>query len=198
MRLVLASASPRRLALLRGVGLEPLVCPAGIPEYPLPGEAPEAYVMRLAREKAEAALAASPGDTDLLLIAADTEVVLDGEILGKPDGIREAAAHLRRLSGREHVVMTGLALCRVPEGRWSIAVSRTRIRFRMLDPALVSQYVRVEDVTDCAGAYRIQDRGVFLLDPEDGIQGSYSNVVGLPLERLFAEALRLGVNLLDT
>lgn len=209
MRVCLASASPRRLELLRGVGIEPLVLVSGADESLLPGERAEAHVQRLAREKGEAVAARLLEGTGLpervqlpegaeLLIAADTVVVLDGEILGKPGTAERAAAMLTRLSGREHRVLTGLALLVPARGEWRVALCETRVFFRELDSRQIREYVSADTVTDCAGAYRIQGRGVFLLDPERGIQGSWSNVVGLPLETLFSEAGLLGCDLLKS
>lgn len=197
MRVCLASASPRRLELLRGVGIEPLVVVSGADEALLPGERAEAHVQRLAREKGGAVAARLPEGTGLL-IAADTVVVLDGEILGKPGTAERAAAMLARLSGREHRVLTGLALFAPARGEWRVSLCETRVFFRGLDSRQIREYVSADTVTDCAGAYRIQGRGVFLLDPGRGILGSWSNVVGLPLETLFSEAGLLGYDLLKS
>lgn len=196
MSVCLASSSPRRVALLRGVGIDPFILVPGAEEIPLPGEQPAAHVQRLAREKGEAVLAQLPPGI-ALLIAADTVVVADGQILGKPGNSARAAAMLTLLSGREHRVMTGLALYTPENEVWRVSLAETRVFFRELDSFLIEKYVSQDNVTDCAGAYRIQERGVFLLDPERGIQGSYSNVVGLPLETLFSEAAKLGCDLLN-
>jgi septum formation protein len=178
-RLVLASASPRRRELLARLGLEPEVRPAGVDETPRAGEAAVPYVLRLAGEKA----AAVPGD---LVLAADTAVVLDGEILGKPDGPAGAARMLEALSGRTHLVHTGVA---VRSGATtSSAVSTSSVTFAPLTAADIAWYVATGEPFDKAGAYAVQGAGgLFVV----AIEGSFSNVVGLPLHllpRLFAAA----------
>lgn len=192
MRVCLASGSPRRLELLGAVGIRPVVRVPSVPEVQSGGESPEEFVRRLAREKGEAILSGLE-DGPWLVIAADTVVVLDGEVLGKPGTEERACAMLEMLSGREHMVLTGMALFETASGRRSVSCTRTAVSFRILDSGFVRYYVSLDNVTDCAGAYRIQGRGVALLD--GGISGSYSNVVGLPLETLFPEAEKLGVDL---
>ncbi len=173
MRLVLASASPRRLELLRRIGLRPEVDPARIEEVPITDEAPEGYVARLAREKAEAVGARHP---DALVLAGDTVVVLDDRILEKPGTPREAREMLRLLSGRDHHVLTALAL-RSPGGLHG-RVDRARVRFRTLDAAEIVAYVGTGEPMDKAGAYGIQGVGGALVQE---IEGDYSAVVGLSL-----------------
>jgi len=178
--LTLASASPRRLALLRDLGLDPVPCPADVDERVLPGEAAETHALRLAREKARKVAAGLAGGA---VLGADTVVVLDGRILGKPDGPDGAAAMLRLLAGRTHEVVTGvcvLNLDRTPPGEAEAAV-RTRVRFRAYGEDTVRWYVASGEPVDKAGSYGIQGRGVLLAE---GIEGSWSNVVGLPLETL--------------
>lgn len=181
-RLVLASSSPRRRQLLGELGLEFVVRPADADERPLPGEAPAAMVERLAREKAVASI----GEGELVL-AADTIVVLDGAILGKPRDPADAAAMLCRIAGREHQVFTGVALAAEQGRRAALRVVRTAVRMRALDAAEVASYVASGEPLDKAGAYAIQGWGAIYVET---IVGNYSNVVGLPIPavaELFAE-----------
>lgn len=180
MRLTLASASPRRRMMLEPLGYTLDVRPADIDETPRPGEAPEAYALRLAQEK----LAGAPSPA----VAADTVVHLDGEIFGKPQDAEDAARMLRALSGREHLVTSAFAL-RVEDAVVSQAVT-TRVRFRALREAEIRGYVATGEPMDKAGAYGIQGVGGFLVAT---IDGSYSNVVGLPLAELLDALHRLGM-----
>jgi len=183
--LVLASASPRRRELLRGLGARFTARSTEIDETPRPGEVPAAYVLRLAQEKAAAA--ARPGE---LVLAADTTVVIDGEILGKPLDGADAQRMLRRLAGREHEVLTGVAVLEVgPEGpgRAAAAVDRTAVRMAPLTSAEIAWYAATGEPLDKAGAYAIQGLGLLLVE---AVAGNCSNVVGLPIPtvyRLFAE-----------
>ncbi len=180
--LVLASASPRRRNLLATLGLQFLVRPVDLDESPRAGEVPEAYVRRLADEKAAAQV--SPGE---LVLAADTTVVLDGEILGKPGDPAEARTMLGRLAGREHTVLTGVALEQVGRNRRTV-VESSRVRIAALDPDEIAWYVATGEPMDKAGSYAVQGLGAMFVD---AIAGDYTNVVGLPLpatRRLFAEA----------
>jgi len=211
-QVILASGSPRRLALLRSIGIEPLVQPAFFDEQIQAGEDAYQLVRRLAHGKLAAVLAhglkhggsAPPAHRKLnetaglegnpaLLLGADTVVVLDGAVLGKPDSPGMALSMLERLSGRVHRVMTGLALMSIPDGTLDISVAETEVRFRELDPEEICAYVEREDVTDVAGAYRIQDLGAVLVRE---IHGSWSNVVGLPLELFAARVHALGFSVL--
>ncbi len=177
--LVLASASPRRSELLRQVGLSHEVLPAHVDETPGARETPAGHVERLAREKARAVATLRP---DALVLAGDTVVVHDGRILGKPAHGDEAVAMLMALSGREHQVLSGLALA-VP-GRPAALHSRvdaTDVRFRRFDQAEARAYVATGEPMDKAGAYGIQGRGGALVT---GITGDYTTVVGLPISGL--------------
>ncbi len=178
-RLVLASQSPRRRELLEQLGIALEVRPAHVAETVLPGEAARDYVVRVAREKARAV----PGD---VVLAADTAVVLEGEVLGKPDDAADARRMLRALSGTEHAVLTAVCVRR-PAIRIELeAVASTRVRFARLSPAEIEWYVATREPLDKAGAYAIQGAGgAFVL----GVEGSVSNVVGLPLAET-AELLR--------
>lgn len=172
---MLASASPRRAELLRQIGVAHRVLPADVVEFPEPGEAPAAYVVRIACEKAGAGLVrARPGEW---VLAADTEVVVDGEIFGKPRDAAHAAFQLRRLSGREHLVLSAVALG-ASGTRIRTALSVSRVRFRALPDAEIMAYIASGEPFGKAGAYAIQGLGALLIEALDG---SYSGVMGLPL-----------------
>lgn len=185
-RLVLASGSPRRRDLLAATGMHFEIVPADVDETLLPGESAEDLTARLAVAKARAVRdALEPGP--LLVIGADTVVVLDDEILGKPVDADDAARMLRRLSGRTHRVLTGVA---VVAGEWSprIDVTTTRVTFRPLTDDEIGEYVATGEPLDKAGAYGIQGAGGALVE---SIDGPYDNVVGLPVasvRRLLASA----------
>ncbi|MDP2389111.1 MAG: Maf family protein [Acidobacteriota bacterium] len=171
--LVLASRSPRRAELLAAAGIPFEVLAADIDETPREGEAPDAYVERLAIEKARAVLALRP---DAAVLGADTTVTIDGLILGKPVDAREATAMLRRLRGRAHDVFTGVALVST-EGVRS-GVELTRVWFNSMTDEDISWYVESGEPVDRAGAYAIQGLASRFIPR---IEGSYSNVVGLPV-----------------
>ena len=171
--LVLASASPRRRELLDQLGVLHAVQVADVDESVVAGEPPAAYVERLARAKA-GAVAPRAGGTPVL--GADTTVVIDGEILGKPADAADAPAMLRRLACREHRVLTSVAVCR--DTRVLSSVSETRVWFRPLDEAHIARYVATGEPMDKAGAYGIQGFGAAFVAR---IDGSYSGVVGLPI-----------------
>ncbi len=170
--LILASASPRRRELLASLDLDFTVRPASVDETPNPGERPRDLVRRLAREKAEAG--ARNGEW---VLAADTIVVTEGEVLGKPADRTEARAMLKRLQGRWHLVLTGVAL-RPPNGDTLHAVESTRVLFAELTPEQIDWYAETGEPDDKAGAYAVQGLGALFVSE---IDGNYSNVVGLPL-----------------
>ena len=180
--LILASASPRRRELLAQAGYTFEVRPAHVPEDPLPGEEPIAYVVRLARDKAEAVYReltereSSANGRGLIVLGADTTVVVDGEILAKPEDAADAARMLRKLSGRSHRVITGVALATV--GGTEVAAEVTAVRFVTLGEEEIAAYVASGEPMDKAGAYAIQG-GAAKWIPR--IEGCYFNVVGLPL-----------------
>jgi septum formation protein len=179
MRLILASASPRRRELLAAASVVVDVDPVGVDESRLDAETPAVYVERVARLKADAGAARQPG---AVVIGADTAVVLGDEVFGKPRDTADAAAMLRRLSGRTHEVLTGVALVS-PTSRRSF-VERTAVVMRALSDQEIEQYVASGEPLDKAGAYAIQGGAAsFIVE----IRGSYSNVVGLPVERLLDE-----------
>ena len=173
--LVLASASPRRRELLDQLGVRYLCDPADIDESRQPGEAPAAYVERMAREKAQL-VAARYQHTSRSVLAADTIVVVDEDVLGKPCDHFDGLAMLAKLSGRSHCVLT--AVCLQRDGGASCAVVETRVEFIRLTRELCEAYLATDEPWDKAGAYAIQGMaGAFVRS----IRGSYSNVVGLPL-----------------
>lgn len=189
--LVLASASPRRSELLTMLGLRFEVQAADIDESVLDGEAPWTYVERVADAKAAAIAVAQP---DALVVAADTTVVLAGQIVGKPADVDEARFLLRSLAGRTHEVLT--AVVAVAAGRRASRVVRTTVTFGPITDAALDWYLATGEPFDKAGAYGIQGPGGLFVTR---IDGSYHNVVGLPLNALAAAVaeLDLGADLLD-
>jgi len=185
--LVLASGSPRRREFLAALGLDFTVAPAGVDERPRPAEAAPAYVERLCAAKAAEVGRRFP---EAWVLAADTAVVVDGRILGKPDGQDGAAAMLLDLRGRAHEVWTGFCLARPGCGRPRARSVRTTVRFADFPDAVFEAYAATGDGLDKAGAYGIQSLGGVLVEE---ISGSYSNVVGLPLSEVVAELLAGGV-----
>jgi septum formation protein len=187
--LVLASASPRRRELLAGLGLTFDVDVPDVDESQLPGEAPDAMVLRLASAKARA-VAARRGPERPLVIAADTTVVIDGEAIAKPRDVAEAADFVARLAGRTHAVHTGHAL-RLGEHE-ATALRTTLVRMRALTADEVDAYAATGEGLDKAGGYAIQGIGATLID---GIEGCYGAVVGLSLPAVVLAARQLGVRL---
>jgi len=183
-RVLLASASPRRRELLNLVGIEHEVRPANIDETYLAGEKPREHAERLAREKAVAIDA-----PDAVTIGSDTIVVVDGPVLGKPRDRAHAAAMLRQLSGRSHVVMTGVA------ARWrgvlASGLEEVGVTFRTLSEDDIERYIDTGEPMDKAGAYGIQGFGATIVDRVDG---DYFAVMGLPLNRLVRLLQSLGLN----
>lgn len=172
--LILASASPRRRELLQQIGVPFQVQPVDICEDPQPGESAAAYVTRLAREKAQAGLAAA--GSGAVVLGADTTVVIDDQILAKPANEEEAVGMLMRLSGRQHQVLTAVALASAE--RTEVRCVLTEVEFIELDENLCRRYWRTGEPCDKAGAYGIQGLGAVFVK---AIHGSYSAVVGLPL-----------------
>ena len=192
-RLVLASASPRRSALLADLDLVFTVRPPQTDESPLPYERPADLVARLAREKAHTRM--GPGE---IVLAADTVVVIDNEILGKPVDATDARAMLTRLSGRDHEVYTGVALAQGAAGgsmattRLVSRVERTQVRIRSMSQTEIADYVAGGEPMDKAGAYAIQGWGAVYVE---AITGNYTNVVGLPMPAVEACFRELGFEL---
>jgi septum formation protein len=187
-RLILASGSPRRRELLAAMGWSFLVRPVELDESPFPGEDAAAYVGRLALAKARAAaeLAASeaPG---ALVLGADTVVALECELFGKPQDPADARRMLRRLSGRRHQVLTGVALLD-GEREW-LEVARTTVEIAPLSEQEIELYVATGEPLDKAGAYAVQGRGALFVS---ALEGNYSNVVGLPLPVVYRLLLAAG------
>lgn len=181
--IILASSSPRRKELLRQIGLDFRIDPADVDERVLPGELPDRYAVRVALDKAR--VAAAKAETGII-IAADTIVVLDNEILGKPADAEDAERMLMKLSGKVHRVITGVAVMDAATGKVLARTSITCVWFRSLAPNEISSYVATGEPLDKAGAYGIQERGALLVEK---IDGCYFNVVGLPLSML-GELLR--------
>jgi septum formation protein len=173
VHLLLASASPRRAGLLTAAGFSFDVVPADVDEQLLPGEDPEAHVLRLARAKVWAVTSTEP---DSVILGADTVVIVDGEILGKPADDRQAASMLRRLSGRSHQVLTGVVVRRGE--REESGVERTSVRFLPLSDQEIAWYISTGEARDKAGAYGAQGLASRFVER---IDGSYTNVVGLPV-----------------
>jgi septum formation protein len=175
--LVLASASPRRQELLRSAGIQFEVQPANIHEEALPEETAKACAERLAREKALAVARLRPDDC---VLGADTIVVIDGEILGKPSDAADAERMLHLLSGRDHQVITGI--CIVVSGQWSVASETTLVTVSEITDHEIADYVATGEPMDKAGAYAIQGIASRWIPR---IEGDYSNVVGLPVALVY-------------
>lgn len=186
--IVLASASPRRSALLEQAGLRFEVLPPSVEET-YRGEPPEEFAREASARKAAAVARLRP---EAAVVAADTVVVLDGRVLGKPDGLEQARAMLAALSGREHRVITGVTVRWGERGR--TGARETRVWFRRLRPEEIDRYVATGEPLDKAGAYGIQGRGVLLVER---LEGCYTNVVGLPLGLLRELFFDLGLDLLS-
>lgn len=188
MAIILASQSPRRRQLLEQMGFTDfLIRPAQGEELADPNLDPGALVEALSRQKAlEISATADPQD---LIIAADTVVAVDGQVLGKPHSIQQAHEMLSALSGREHTVYTGVTVCR---GRQILTQHEaTAVRFRPLTAQEIDAYIATGEPMDKAGSYGIQGRGALLVE---GISGDYFNVVGLPVCRLGRMLTQFGVN----
>ena len=185
LKVILASQSPRRRQLLALVGIEHDVRPADVDESLVAGELPEHYAERLAREKAEVV---GEAEKDALIIGADTTVVIDNIVLGKPLDVGDAERMLRMLSGRSHTVITAVAACW--KGRTVSGVELVDVTFRPLDDDEIRQYVATGEPMDKAGAYGIQGHGATIVRR---IDGDYFAVMGLSLVRLVALMRELGV-----
>jgi septum formation protein len=179
--IVLASSSPRRRHLLEMLGIDHDVVPADVAEVQEPGEAPATMALRLARVKAETVARARP---DVPVLAADTVVVIDDDVLGKPVDEKDARRMLRRLSGRSHVVITAVALV-LPDGKTLERHDVTQVWFRLLSSEAITEYVATGEPLDKAGSYGVQGYGAVLVDR---VEGDFFSVMGLPL-RLVVELL---------
>lgn len=184
--LCLASSSPRRRALLEQFGLRFVVQGADVDESLREGEAPEDYAARLAGEKARAVREGHGGHG---ILAGDTIVVIDGDVLGKPGDEGQAKAMIRRLSGRTHRVISGVFLLEADSG-WSLGRTvETAVTFRGLPASWIDWYSRQPEAMDKAGAYAVQGVGSAMVER---IEGSYANVVGFPIETLFWDMFERG------
>jgi septum formation protein len=191
MKIILASASPRRAEILSNAGIPFDVMTTQIDEFRRSDETVADMVLRLARAKLGAAMAQlgtksktrqEPIQETIIVIAADTAVELDGEAFGKPGSALEARQMLERLSGRSHRVLTGIALARLPDGLSRYEVAATEVRFSALEIAEIDRYVATGEPLDKAGAYAAQGAGGRFIER---IAGCYFNVVGLPLSRVY-------------
>lgn len=187
MKLILASASARRADILRDAGIAFNVMSSAVDETVIPGESANDLVTRLAKAKAELVAARAVGPA--IVIAADTAVLLDGQILGKPKNSEDARNMLTRLSGRTHSVMTGVALVRLPDAEQRDFVETTQVHFDTLPEDEITRYLDTDEAFDKAGAYGIQGRAGRYIPR---IDGCYFNVVGLPLSRLWRVLEELG------
>jgi len=185
-RIILASQSPRRAELLASTGIPFDVVPSYIPEDLRPGEVLEDQLTRLAEAKARAVARLAGGR---FVIAADTIVVRDGEVMGKPSDEADAARMLRKLSGGPHDVVTGYAVYDADRDRLEGGAVRTRVYFKALRPDEIAAYIATGCPSDKAGAYGIQGRAAYMVER---IEGSYTNVVGLPLAEIVETLVRMG------
>lgn len=183
--LILASASPRRAELLSSAGLDFEVRPADVDETPRPGETPQAYALRVARDKA-AVIAAGCRESGTPVLAADTVVVVDGEIMGKPADDADAVRMLKTLSGKAHDVITGVVIA--VGGRDIAEAVTTRVHVLPLSDDEIAWYVASGEPRGKAGAYAIQGRAARFIER---IEGSWSNVVGLPISTVHRMLKRL-------
>src|ERR1700694_6249534 len=187
MKLILASASPRRAEILRAAGMTFTVISSAVDETPIPGESPNDHVHRLACAKAELVAACSVGPA--IVIGADTVVALDGQIIGKPRSTEDARRTLELLSGRPHSVVTGVMVIRLPDAERRGFVETTQVQFSAISPEEISRYLATGEPYDKAGAYAIQGRAGRYIPR---VEGCYFNVVGLPLARLQHALTALG------
>ena len=187
MLLILASASPRRADLLREAGIDVEIQPAHVNEDVEPGETPEGYVRRVADAKGQAVSQRMP---DRFVLAADTAVVVDGQILGKPSNAEDAARMLRLLSGRSHLVVSGVCLIKNGAPAVTTEVETTVVEFAGLLPAEIAWYVASGESMDKSGGYGIQGLASRFVTR---ITGSYTNVVGLPIAVVYRMCMKAGL-----
>lgn len=187
MKLVLASSSSRRAEILRNAGIPFTVLSSAVDETPYPDESPHDHVLRLATAKGELVAARAVGPA--IVIAADTVVTVDHQIIGKPRSTEDARRILTQLSARVHTVLTGVTLIRLPDAERRSFVETTHVHFANVTPNEILRYLATEEPYDKAGAYAIQGRAGRYIPR---IEGCYFNVVGLPLARLSQELTDLG------
>lgn len=176
-KLILASGSPRRSEIMNSVGWEFTKIPPDIDESELPGESPEDYVQRLAKEKAAVIAAENPGE---IVLAADTTVVINDSIIGKPVNITDARRMIEMLAGNWHEVLTGVAVA--SNGNTRVGLQRTRVKFVEMNEAEIDFLVEKGDPLDKAGAYAVQAQAALFIE---AIEGDYWNVVGLPISLVY-------------
>ena len=187
MKLILASTSPRRAEILRNAGIAFSVMSSAVDETPFPEESPQQLVERLAHAKAGLVAARAVGPA--IVIAADTVVVLEKRILGKPRSTDDARQMLEQLSGRTHSVLTGVCMIRLPDAERREFTETTLVHFGKLSSEDISRYLATEEPYDKAGGYAVQGRAGRYIPR---VEGCYFNIVGLPLARLIAELYELG------
>lgn len=188
MKFILASASPRRRELLASIGLDFDVLPSHVPEVRQPGEAPEEYVARLSRDKAHALAVQYPARW---VIAADTTVLYEEQLLEKPADASDAARMLATIAGKTHVVYTGVTLEHAETGYRDTRVAESEVRMLPLSQREIEWYVATGEPLDKAGAYAVQGIGGMFIE---SIHGSFTNVVGLPLATLFLMLRKAGID----
>ncbi|WP_444889617.1 Maf family protein [Microbulbifer sp. DLAB2-AA] len=188
-RLLLASGSPRRAELLEQIGVVFSQCPSSVPEQKEASETPQEYIQRLAQEKSVAGLLATPEQAGLWALGADTVVLCGERLLEKPRDFTDFESMMSALSGREHSVLT--AICLRSQHRQFSCLVETRVRFRQLSVQSIQDYWHTGEPADKAGGYGIQGMGAALVE---SISGSYSNVVGLPLEALVPMLEQAGIS----
>ncbi len=189
--LILASSSPRRKALLSQVGLKFDIIPSKLPESIHPGESPLDYSRRMAAAKAREVADRIQSLEENWVIGADTVVVCNGEILGKPVSQDDARAMLQKISGREHQVLTSFCIVHLPSRNRRERSVESHVRIKSLNSQEIEGYIRTGETSDKAGSYAIQGIGSFMVTE---IRGSYTNVVGLPIPELLEELVKLGVS----
>jgi len=182
---ILASASPRREELLRSVGLKFKILPASVNEDYMDGETPRQHVRRLSQDKARALAHKYP---DAWVLGADTIVVIDDLILGKPKNKKQAQQMLERLSGREHKVFTGFTLARMASKTTKTTVIQSVVKFKPINAEEMEWYISCDEPYDKAGGYAVQGKGAYFIK---AIRGSYTNVIGLPLCEVLEELKKL-------
>lgn len=183
--LILASASPRRQELLKSVGLKFKIFPAHVDENYFAGESPQQHVKRLSKDKATVIARRYP---ETWVIGADTIVVIDGLILGKPNNRKQASDMLRRLSGREHKVFTGFTIAHEAAKIYKTKVIQSAVKFKKISPEEIKWYVSCDEPYDKAGGYAVQGKGAYFIQ---SILGSYTNVIGLPLCEVLEVLIKL-------
>ena len=184
---ILASASPRRRELLRSLGLKFSIIPADVNEEYLDGESPREHVRRLSLNKAMAIAQKNP---DAWVLGADTIVVIDGLILGKPKNKKQAREMLERLSDRQHNVFTGFTLAHNANKVYKTKVIQSAVKFKKISEEEMEWYVSCDEPYDKAGGYAVQGKGAYFIK---SIRGSYTNVIGLPLGEVMEELKNLKV-----